>query len=251
MKKSKFTFTNAKNEELCALLEEPEGEISAWCLFAHCFTCGKDLRSATRISRKLVENGIAVLRFDFTGLGSSEGDFSNTNFSSNLSDLISAVSVLREKYHAPALLVGHSLGGTAILSIAEKVPEAKAVVTIGSPGELTHLIRLFGDNVKDIEENGTYPVNLAGRIFTIKKQMIDDLYNYRVTDRVFSMEKPVLILHSPTDDTVHIEQAEKIFAAAHHPKSFISLANADHLLSKPEDADYVGDCIAAWCKWYI
>lgn len=251
MKKSKFTFTNAQNEELCALLEEPAGETRAWCLFAHCFTCGKDLRSASRISRKLVENGIAVLRFDFTGLGSSEGDFSNTNFSSNLADLMSAVDILRDKYHAPALLVGHSLGGTAILSIAQNVPEAKAVVTIGSPGELTHLIRLFGDSVDAIEQNGAYPVSLAGRTFTIKKQMIDDLYNYRVADRVFAMNKPLLVFHSPTDDTVHVDQAEKIFAAAHHPKSFISLANADHLLSKPEDADYVGSTIAAWSHWYL
>lgn len=251
MKKVKFTFTNSEGHELCALLELPEGEVKYYSLFAHCFTCGKDLRSATRISRKLTENGIAVLRFDFTGLGNSEGDFSNSNFSSNLADLRSAIDVLKEKYQAPSLLIGHSLGGTAILAIAGEIQEAKAVVTIGSPAELSRLTHLFPDEVEAIELHGEYPVVLAGRRFTLKKQMLDDLKKHRVTDRVFNMKKPLLVLHSPTDDTVNIDQAEKIFSAARHPKSFISLGEADHLLSQPSDADYVGECIATWSRWYI
>lgn len=251
MTKTRFTFTNNEGHELCALLEEPVGEIKAYSLFAHCFTCGKDLRSASRITRQLLAQGIAVLRFDFTGLGNSEGDFSNTNFSSNLSDLRSAIDMLRLKYQAPALLIGHSLGGTAILAIAGEVPEARVVTTIGSPGELSRLTRLFEDDIKHIETNGSFPVSLAGRQFTIKKQMLDDLKRHNVADKIFMMQKPLLIFHAPQDDTVLIDQAEKIYAAAKHPKSFISLDDADHLLSKPADADYVGSCIASWAFRYL
>lgn len=174
MKKLKFTFKNAAGEELAGLLELPENP-KAFALLAHCFTCGKDLKGAARIARKLTENAIAVLRFDFTGLGNSEGDFSNTNFSSNISDLLCAVDYLRRQYEAPSLLIGHSLGGSAILSIAGEVPEAKAVVTIGSPGELTHVKRLFKDDVENINQHGAYPVELAGRVFTLKKQMLDNI----------------------------------------------------------------------------
>lgn len=251
MKKKKFTFTNNEGNELSALLELPEGEIKAYSLLAHCFTCGKDLRSATRISRKLTESGIAVLRFDFTGLGSSEGDFSNSTFSSNLTDLNSAITLMREEYQAPSLLIGHSLGGTAVLAIAGEIPEVNAVATIGSPAELSTLTHLFSEDVKFIQAYGEYPVMLAGRRFTLRRQMLDDLKKHRMADRIFAMNKPLLILHSPTDDTINIDQAEILFSAARHPKSFISLGDADHLLSRPADADYVGECILSWAQKYI
>ncbi|ELO0972891.1 alpha/beta hydrolase family protein [Raoultella ornithinolytica] len=250
MKKLKFTFKNAEGEELAGLLELPENP-KAFALLAHCFTCGKDLKGAARIARKLTENSIAVLRFDFTGLGNSEGDFSNTNFSSNISDLLCAVDYLRREYEAPSLLIGHSLGGSAILSIAGKVPEARAVVTIGSPGELTHVQRLFKDNIEDIRNHGAFPVELAGRVFTLKKQMLDNIQEHKIAQKVFTMNKPLLIFHAPNDDTVLIEQAEKIFKAARHPKSFISLGEADHLLTHPQDAEYVAGIIVAWSSAYI
>lgn len=186
MKKLKFTFKNAAGEELAGLLELPENP-KAFALLAHCFTCGKDLKGAARIARKLTENAIAVLRFDFTGLGNSEGDFSNTNFSSNISDLLCAVDYLRRQYEAPSLLIGHSLGGSAILSIAGEVPEAKAVVTIGSPGELTHVKRLFKDDVENINQHGAYPVELAGRVFTLKKQMLDNIQEHKIAHKVFAI----------------------------------------------------------------
>lgn len=250
MKKLKFTFKNAEGEELAGLLELPENP-KAFALLAHCFTCGKDLKGAARIAKKLTENSIAVLRFDFTGLGNSEGDFSNTNFSSNISDLLCAVDYLRREYEAPSLLIGHSLGGSAILSIAAKVPEARAVVTIGSPGELTHVQRLFKDNIEDIRNHGAFPVELAGRVFTLKKQMLDNIQEHKIAEKVFTMNKPLLIFHAPNDDTVLIEQAEKIFRAARHPKSFISLGEADHLLTHPQDAEYVAGIIVAWSSAYI
>ena len=250
MKKLKFTFKNAAGEELAGLLELPENP-KAFALLAHCFTCGKDLKGAARIARKLTEKAIAVLRFDFTGLGNSEGDFSNTNFASNISDLLCAVDYLRRQYEAPSLLIGHSLGGSAILSIAGEVPEAKAVVTIGSPGELTHVKRLFKDDVENINQHGAYPVELAGRVFTLKKQMLDNIQEHKIAHKVFAMNKPLLIFHATEDDTVLIEQAEKIFKAAKHPKSFISLGKADHLLTHAQDAEYVADIIISWSECYL
>lgn len=250
MKKLKFTFKNAAGEELAGLLELPENP-KAFALLAHCFTCGKDLKGAARIARKLTEKAIAVLRFDFTGLGNSEGAFSNTNFSSNISDLLCAVDYLRRQYEAPSLLIGHSLGGSAILSIAGEVPEAKAIVTIGSPGELTHVKRLFKDDVENINQHGAYPVELAGRVFTLKKQMLDNIQEHKIAHKVFAMNKPLLIFHATEDDTVLIEQAEKIFKAAKHPKSFISLGKADHLLTHAQDAEYVADIIISWSECYL
>ena len=250
IQKKKLTFTNQDGIELAGLLELPEQPI-AFAIFAHCFTCTKDIVSASRIARHLADKGIAVLRFDFTGLGNSDGDFSNSNFSANLDDLHSAANYLREHYQAPDFLIGHSLGGTAVLAAAENIPETKAVVTIGAPAEPSHVLKQFADNIDDIVEQGCKQIDLAGRPFTIKKQFIDDLQSYTLADRISSLKRPLLIFHSPLDTTVSIEQAKIIYNAAKHPKSFVSLDKADHLLSNKQDAEYVASTIQAWVQRYI
>lgn len=250
VQKKKLTFTNQDGIELAGLLELPEQPI-AFALFAHCFTCTKDIVSASRIARHLADKGIAVLRFDFTGLGNSDGDFSNSNFSANLDDLHSAANYLREHYQAPDFLIGHSLGGTAVLAAAENIPETKAVVTIGAPAEPSHVLKQFADNIDDIVEQGCKQIDLAGRPFTIKKQFIDDLQSYTLADRISSLKKPLLIFHSPLDTTVSIEQAKIIYNAAKHPKSFVSLDKADHLLTNKQDAEYVASTIQAWVQRYL
>lgn len=250
VQKKKLTFTNSQGIELAGLLELPEQPI-AFALFAHCFTCGKDISSASRIARNLANQGVAVFRFDFTGLGSSDGDFANTNFSANLEDLESAANYLRQHYQAPDFLIGHSLGGTAVLAVAEKIPEVKAIVTIGSPAEPSHVLKQFGDHVEEIEQQGCKEVDLAGRPFSIKKQFIDDLKSYTIEERIAKLRKPLLIFHSPIDQTVLIEQARKIYTAAKHPKSFVSLDKADHLLRNKQDAEYVATTISTWIQRYI
>lgn len=250
VQKKKLTFMNQDGIELAGLLELPEQPI-AFALFAHCFTCTKDIVSASRIARHLADKGIAVLRFDFTGLGNSDGDFSNSNFSANLDDLHSAANYLREHYQAPDFLIGHSLGGTAVLAAAENIPETKAVVTIGAPAEPSHVLKQFADNIDDIVEQGCKQIDLAGRPFTIKKQFIDDLQSYTLADRISSLKKPLLIFHSPLDTTVSIEQAKIIYNAAKHPKSFVSLDKADHLLTNKQDAEYVASTIQAWVQRYL
>lgn len=250
VQKKKLTFTNQDGIELAGLLELPEQPI-AFALFAHCFTCTKDIVSASRIARHLADKGIAVLRFDFTGLGNSDGDFSNSNFSANLDDLHSAANYLRKHYQAPDFLIGHSLGGTAVLAAAENIPETKAVVTIGAPAEPSHVLKQFADNIDDIVEQGCKQIDLAGRPFTIKKQFIDDLQSYTLADRISSLKKPLLIFHSPLDTTVSIEQAKIIYNAAKHPKSFVSLDKADHLLTNKQDAEYVASTIQAWVQRYL
>lgn len=250
VQKKKLTFTNQDGIELAGLLELPEQPI-AFALFAHCFTCTKDIVSASRITRHLADKGIAVLRFDFTGLGNSDGDFSNSNFSANLDDLHSAANYLRKHYQAPDFLIGHSLGGTAVLAAAENIPETKAVVTIGAPAEPSHVLKQFADNIDDIVEQGCKQIDLAGRPFTIKKQFIDDLQSYTLADRISSLKKPLLIFHSPLDTTVSIEQAKIIYNAAKHPKSFVSLDKADHLLTNKQDAEYVASTIQAWVQRYL
>lgn len=245
VQKKKLTFKNPEGIELAGLLELPEKPI-AFALFAHCFTCGKDIASASRIARTLANQGIAVFRFDFTGLGSSDGDFANTNFSANIDDLKSAADMLRTQYQAPDFIIGHSLGGTAVLATAEHIPELKGVVTIGSPAEPNHVIKQFGDHAEEIREKGEKEVSLAGRPFTIKKQFIEDLESYTLAERIAKLRKPLLIFHSPIDDTVNIKQAGLIYTAAKHPKSFISLDKADHLLRNRADADYVATSIVAW-----
>jgi putative redox protein len=235
---------------LSGLLESPESGVKFYALFAHCFTCGKDIAAASRISRALVSKGIAVLRFDFTGLGNSDGDFANSNFSSNIQDLIAAADFLREKYQAPRLLIGHSLGGAAVLGVAQHVEEAMAVVTIGAPSDAAHVAHNFALQLDDIEQYGKAEVNLAGRVFTIEKQFIDDIKSYD-TSHIGQLRKALLVMHSPIDSTVKITEAEKIYQAALHPKSFVSLDDADHLLTNKRDAEYAADVIAAWAGRYI
>ncbi|MEC4724598.1 bifunctional alpha/beta hydrolase/OsmC family protein [Shewanella sp. D64] len=235
---------------LAGLLERPVGEIGAYALFAHCFTCGKDIAAASRISRALVQQGIAVLRFDFTGLGNSDGDFANTNFSSNLDDLKAAADFLRDEYDAPQLLIGHSLGGAAVLAIANQIPESKAVVTIGAPASPEHVEHNFAASMDEIKSQGLAHVNLGPRQFTIKKQFIDDLAQH--AKQGFTLDKKaLLVMHSPVDDTVSIDQAESIYTQAKHPKSFVSLDSANHLLTNKVDADYVANVIASWSSRYL
>lgn len=247
----KIIFPGASGESLAARLDMPPGTPRAYALFAHCFTCSKDIFAAARISEALVERGFAVLRFDFTGLGASEGEFENTNFSSNVEDLINAADYLRENHAAPEILIGHSLGGSAVLVAAGHVPEAKAVATIGAPADATHVVHNFGAKIDEIEVKGVAEVKLAGRSFTIKKQFLDDLKKHSVEDRVASMKKALLIFHAPRDSIVGVENAAVIFQAAKHPKSFISLDDADHLLSRRSDAVYVADVLSAWASRFI
>ena len=241
----KFEFQGSQGSSLAGLLETPDQEPVATALFAHCFTCGKDIAAASRISRALVKRGYAVMRFDFTGLGNSDGDFSNTNFSSNVQDLVAAADHLREEGMAPSLLIGHSLGGTAVLSAAHDIPECKAVATIGSPGDARHVSAQFSCDIDAIERDGEAEVNLAGRQFTIRKQFLDDI-NQTSEAHLGQLKAALLIMHSPVDATVNIAEAERIYKAARHPKSFVSLDNADHLLTRAADAEYVADIIAAW-----
>jgi uncharacterized OsmC-like protein/fermentation-respiration switch protein FrsA (DUF1100 family) len=247
----RFQFTGAEGFKLAAALDMPEGPVAAYALFAHCFTCGKDVLAAKRIATALAAKGIAVLRFDFTGLGSSEGDFANSTFSSNVADLVRAAGHLRETRGAPAILIGHSLGGAAILAAAGQIPEAKAVVTIAAPSDPVHVTHLFKDRIEDIRAQGKVEVQLAGRPFQIKREFLDDVAEHNLMVQVAALHKALLVMHSPTDDTVGIDNATKIFVAAKHPKSFVSLAGADHLLSQRKDSAYVADVIAAWAERYI
>jgi uncharacterized OsmC-like protein/pimeloyl-ACP methyl ester carboxylesterase len=247
----KLQFTGSEGHLLAAALDMPEREPVAYALFAHCFTCGKDVLAAKRIAVALAAKGIAVLRFDFTGLGSSEGDFANSTFTSNVADLVRAADHLRETRKGPAILIGHSLGGAAILAAAEQIPDAKAVVTIAAPSDPAHVTGLFKDRIEDIRKHGEVEVQLAGRPFHIKREFLDDIAEHGLMDHVAKLHKALLIMQSPTDDTVGIDNATRIFIAAKHPKSFVSLAGADHLLSGKRDAAYVADVIAAWAERYI
>ena len=240
----------SQGQTLAGLLETPDQAIRAYVLFAHCFTCVKDIAAASRISRFLVQHGFAVLRFDFTGLGNSDGDFANTNFSSNTEDLLSAAHFLQQNYQAPELLIGHSLGGAAVLAMASQLPDVKAVVTIGAPFEASHVLHNFNAHLETIETDGQATVSLGPREFTVKKQFLDDLRN-QTTDHIKHLNKALLVLHSPVDLTVDIADAEKIYKAAKHPKSFVSLDTADHLLSKAIDSEYVAQTISGWASRYI
>ena len=251
MRNERFDFPNAEGHVLAGRLERPLGEPKAYALFAHCFTCGKDVRAAKRIAERLTEAGIAVLRFDFTGLGMSEGEFANTTFSSNVADLVAAANHLRQTHRAPALLIGHSLGGAAVLAAAGDIPEARAVVTIAAPSDPRHVTGLFRQHVEDIRQKGELDVTLAGRTFRIRREFLDDVAEQRLLPRVAALRKALLIFHAPTDDLVGIDNASHIFTAAKHPKSFVSLADADHLLSRPSDAAYVANVMAAWAERYL
>jgi uncharacterized OsmC-like protein/alpha-beta hydrolase superfamily lysophospholipase len=246
-----FDFVNAHGEKLAALLDRPDGRVRAVALFAHCFTCGKDNKAARRIAEGLKLHGIAVLRFDFTGLGASEGEFANTTFSSNVDDLVAAADHLRTKLAAPAILVGHSLGGAAVLAAAHRIAEARAVVTINAPADPAHVAGLLKDQVANIDLRGEVEVTLGGRQFRVRRAFLDDIAEQMLTTRIGALHKALLIFHSPTDETVSIDNASRIFLAAKHPKSFISLAGADHLVSRASDAAYVASVIAAWAERYL
>jgi len=247
----RFQFMGSEGHQLAAALDTPDGPILAYALFAHCFTCGKDVLAARRIATALAAKGIAVLRFDFTGLGSSEGDFANSTFSSNIADLVRAADHLRETRQAPDILIGHSLGGAAILAAAGQIPEAKTVVTIAAPSDPAHVTNLFKDRIEDIRTQGEVEVSLAGRPFRIKREFLDDIAEHGLMAQVAKLHKALLIMHSPTDDTVGIDNATQIFVAAKHPKSFVSLAGSDHLLTGKRDAAYVAGIITAWAERYI
>ena len=251
MPAERFDFSNADGLRLAGLLDNPPGEARAYALFAHCFTCGKDVHAARRIAEGLNALGIAVLRFDFTGLGSSEGEFANTTFSSNVADLVAAADQLRRVKRAPAILIGHSLGGAAVLAAAAAVPEARAVVTIAAPSDPAHVTGLFKDRLAEIEADGEVEVTLSGRPFRIRRAFLEDVAEQELSGRIAALRKALLIFHAPTDEIVGIDNSSRIFAAARHPKSFVSLAGADHLLSRRSDATYVANVIAAWAERYL
>ena len=244
-------FIGSNGHKISAKLDKPSGETIAYALFAHCFTCTKDINATKRIATELAKRSIAVLRFDFAGLGASEGEFAATNFSSNIEDLLAAADFLREHHQAPQIVIGHSLGGAAAISSAALIPESNAVVTIGAPADAEHVVHNFGEKIAEINYAGEAEVNLAGRIFSIRQQFLDDLKSVSVTQRAKNLKKALLVLHSPIDATVGIENAQEIFIAARHPKSFISLDNADHLLSAPKDAEFAASVIATWSSRYL
>ena len=252
MKSSAIKFNNSNGESLSARLDLPMDQHPvAYAIFAHCFTCSKNLSAVKHVSEALTREGIAVLRFDFTGLGSSEGAFEDSNFTTNVQDIGSAAMYLAENYEAPTLFVGHSLGGAAILNAAASIPSVKAVATIGAPATPEHVQHLFQEDIETIHRDGQATVNIGGRPFTIKKQLVDDLTAKSIDEEIHELNKALLIIHSPQDNIVGIENAKKIYDAAMHPKSFVSLDGADHLMSKDADAKYVGQLIGSWSKRYL
>jgi uncharacterized OsmC-like protein/fermentation-respiration switch protein FrsA (DUF1100 family) len=244
-------FLAPRGHELVARLELPPAEPRAYALFAHCFTCSKDSKAATFISQALAAGGIAVLRFDFTGLGMSGGDFAESNFSSNVGDLLAAADYLREHHRGPQLLIGHSLGGAAMLAAAHDIAEARAVAILGTPYDPKHIEHLFADSKEQILAAGEAKVDIGGRPFIIRRQFLQDLAHHDPMKSISALNKALLILHSPRDKIVDIENAAKIFVAAKHPKSFVSLDDADHLLSRADDAAYAADVLAAWASRYL
>jgi uncharacterized protein len=251
MKVQREDFPGAEGQRLAARIDVPDGPVRAYALFAHCFTCGKDIFAASRIAQTLTEHGIGVLRFDFTGLGASEGEFANTNFSSNIADLVAAADHLRQQYEAPRMLIGHSLGGAAVLASASQVPEARAVVTLCAPSDPSHVTGLFRQSLDAIQTEGEAEVQLAGRPFRIRRDFLVDVAAHPLEVKVGALRKALLVMHAPSDMTVDISNAMSIYLAAKHPKSFISLDNADHLLSRKDDAIYVANLIAAWSQRYL
>ena len=247
----RFEFAGSDGQMLSARIDLPAVEPIACAVFAHCFTCSKDSRAATYISSALAEKGIATLRFDFTGLGESEGEFDGTTFSHNVSDIVAAASALREVYRAPTLLVGHSLGGSAVLAAAGQIPEAVGVATIGAPFEPKHVARLFDASLEEIEEKGHAAVTLGGRQFVIRKTFLEDLQKHCNADRISELKKALVVFHSPQDNIVGIDNARMIYQAARHPKSFVSLDGADHLLGRRSDSRYVAEVLAAWSSRYL
>ena len=251
MPSEKIEFPGSDGGQLAGRLELPEGQPRAYALFAHCFTCTKDVLAASRISQELTRFGIAVLRFDFTGLGGSAGDFANTNFSSNVEDLVAAADHLRSSRQAPTILIGHSLGGAAVLAAVEHIAETRAVATIGAPAGTDHLLHLISESRQEIEDKGEAEVCLAARPFTIRKQFLDDVSSQPQAERIRRLGAPLLVMHSPSDETVGIENAREIFDVARHPKSFVALDGADHLLSRAVDARFAAAVLAAWASRYL
>lgn len=246
-----LTFDNGRGHQLAARLDLPDGRPRGYALFAHCFTCSKNLHATTQVSRALTECGYAVLRFDFTGLGSSEGDFADTNFSGNVEDLVAAARFLEREHQAPQLLVGHSLGGAAVLRAAGSLPSVKAIATVGAPCHPEHVTRMLRSAQDEIESTGRAVVELAGRRFTITRQFLEDLQGHPMREAIGQLGRALLVLHAPRDQTVGIDNAARIFEAAKHPKSFVSLDDADHLLSERRDAAYVGTVISTWAARYL
>ena len=251
MPTERLTFQGHSGHTLAARLDLPDGPHLATALLAHCFTCSKDIPAARRISARLAAMGIAVLRFDFTGLGHSKGEFSNTNFTTNVQDITAACAALDDRGMSPTLLIGHSLGGAAVLKAAPDMANIKAVVTIGAPFDPAHVTHNFADALPEIMTNGVAQVSLGGRPFKIGQQFIDDISKGELFPAISNLKAALLVLHSPTDDTVGIDNASEIFLAARHPKSFVTLDNADHLISKAADAEYAADVITSWSKRYL
>ncbi len=251
MRSEKLTFRGAGGETLAGRLDLPDAPPAAYALFAHCFTCTKDIYAAARIARELTEAGIGVLRFDFTGLGHSEGEFANTDFSSNVGDLIAAADHLRTTGRTAQILIGHSLGGAAVLAAAGAIADARGVVTIGAPADPEHVSHLFKDAIAEIRDQGEAEVMLAGRSFRIKRSFLEDIESHALAGKIGDLKRALLVLHAPLDEMVAIDNAAAIFLAAKHPKSFVSLDDADHLLTRRRDAEYVARLIAAWAGRYI
>jgi putative redox protein len=251
MPKQRVEFPSPSGDSLAGLLDTPDQAPRSWALFAHCFTCSKDSKAAAFIARSLAEAGFGVLRFDFTGLGDSEGDFANTHFSGNVDDMVAAADWLRAQHGVPALLIGHSLGGAAVLAAAGRIPDARAVVTVGAPFEPSHVLHQLGEDRARIERDGQAQVSLAGRNFTVKRAFLADLAAQPQAERIRSLHRPLLVLHAPDDTTVRVDNARQIFELARHPKSFVALDGADHLLSRASDARFAASVIAAWAQRYL
>lgn len=250
-KTEKVSFKNKEGHTLDARLELPDGTIRSYAIFVHCFTCSKNVHAASRIARALTETGIGVLRFDFTGLGNSEGDFSNTNFTTTVSDLSSAYNYMKVMGRLPELLIGHSLGGATVIAAASGMSTVKGIITINSPAEIDHVEKLFGGRIQEIEREGKAQISLAGRPFTIKKQFLDDIRSIELGGKISGLKAPLLIFHSPQDEVVSFEHAKKIFDNTRSSRSLISLDGASHLLDKKEDAEYVSLIISAWEMRYL
>jgi uncharacterized OsmC-like protein/pimeloyl-ACP methyl ester carboxylesterase len=252
MRNERISFPGAQGDMLSARITLPvDGDIRACALFAHCFTCSKDLKAAVNISRALAQQHIAVMRFDFTGLGESEGDFADTSFTSNVEDLVAAAEFMQAQYDAPALMIGHSLGGAAVLHAAARIPSVRAVATIGAPFDPGHVRHLFTDSLDAINAMGSAEVTIADRSFIISSDFVHDLEEHNSSKVIGSLRRPLLILHAPLDDIVAVKNAALIFKAAKHPRSFVSLDDADHLLTRERDSLYVGTLLAAWAGRYL
>jgi len=251
MTSQRFDFTGAQGQRLAGRLEIPAGSLRGAALFAHCFACGKDVFAASRLADGLTARAVAVLRFDFTGLGASEGEFGNGGFSANIADLIAAAGAMREAGLAPTLLIGHSLGGAAVLATAGAIPETRAVVTIGAPFDARHVLGLFKDQLPTIEAEGVAEIRLGGRAFKIDRAFVDDVRRHGSTDHIAELRRALLVMHAPGDAIVGIDNAARIFERARHPKSFVSLDDADHLLGRRSDAEYVAGVIVAWAARYL